>query len=84
MQRQLLLVQYKQQANSILSIHNYTTLVISRNDKNKQLTLLSQRKLALTGRKIGKNLKKGPVLFLGLKLTIRVIKSRIHLVRQSL
>jgi hypothetical protein len=42
--------QYKQQANPLLSIHNYTPLVISRNDKNKQLTLLSQRKLALTAR----------------------------------
>jgi hypothetical protein len=49
-QRQLLLVQYKQQANPHLSIHNYNPLVISRNDKNKQLTLLSQRKLALTAR----------------------------------
>jgi hypothetical protein len=47
-QRQLLLVQYKQQANSSLSVNNYTPLVISRNDKNKQLTLLSQRKRALT------------------------------------
>jgi hypothetical protein len=32
-------VQYKQQANPLLSIHNYTPLVISRNDKNEQLTL---------------------------------------------
>jgi hypothetical protein len=31
-------------------MHNYTQLLISGNDKNKQLTLLSQRKLALTGR----------------------------------
>jgi hypothetical protein len=36
------------QANPLLSMKNYTPLVISRNDKNKQLTLLSQRKLALT------------------------------------
>jgi hypothetical protein len=53
MQRQLLLLlllQYKQQANTLLSIHNYTPLVISRNDKNKLLTLLSPRKLALTAR----------------------------------
>jgi hypothetical protein len=42
-QRQPLLVQDKQQVNTLLS-------VISRNDKNKQLTLLSQRKLALTVR----------------------------------
>ncbi len=45
MQRQLLLVQHKQQANKFLSLRNYTTLVISRNDKNKQQTLLSKRKL---------------------------------------
>jgi hypothetical protein len=31
----LLLEQYKQQANPILSVHNYTLIVISRNDKNK-------------------------------------------------
>jgi hypothetical protein len=37
-----------QQANPLLSMHNYTPLVISGNDKTKQLTLLSQRKLALT------------------------------------
>jgi hypothetical protein len=49
-QHQSLLVQDKQQANSPLSINNYTPLVISWNDKNKQLTLLSQRKLALTAR----------------------------------
>jgi hypothetical protein len=90
-QRQLLLVQYKQQANPLLSIHNYckyTPLVISRNDKNKQLTLLSQRKLAVP-RKIHflqykiigapKNVKNVPVLYLDLKLTIHVIKSQIHL-----
>jgi hypothetical protein len=32
-QRQPLLVQYKQQANPLLSTHNYTPLVISGNDK---------------------------------------------------
>jgi hypothetical protein len=47
---QSLLVQYKQQANPLLSMHNYTTLVISGNDKNKQLTLLSQCKLAFSER----------------------------------
>jgi hypothetical protein len=47
-QHQLLLVQYKQQANPILSMKKYTPLVISRNDKYKQLTFISQRKLALT------------------------------------
>jgi hypothetical protein len=31
-----------------------------------------------------KKYKNGPVLYLGLKLTIHVIKSKIHLVRQSL
>jgi hypothetical protein len=48
--RQPLFVQYKQQAHLLLSMDNYTPLSISRNDKNKQLTLLSQRKLALTAR----------------------------------
>jgi hypothetical protein len=43
-------VKYKQQAHSLLSINNYTPLVISGNDKNKQLTLLSQCKLALAAR----------------------------------
>jgi hypothetical protein len=38
----------KHLANQLLSMNNYTPLVISKNDKNKQLTLLSQRKLALT------------------------------------
>jgi hypothetical protein len=54
-------------------------------------TLLSQRKLALTARKQFlsykiivqlKKFKKRPRL--GLKLTIHVIKSQLHLVRQSL
>jgi hypothetical protein len=49
-QRQLLLVQQKQQANPHLPMNKYIPLVISRNDKNKQLTFLSQRKLALTAR----------------------------------
>jgi hypothetical protein len=44
------LVQNKEQANPRLSIHHYAPRVISKNDKNKQLTLLSQRKLALTAR----------------------------------
>jgi hypothetical protein len=50
MQRQLFFVQCTQQANPVLSMNNYTPRVINRNDKNKQLTLLSQRKLALTAR----------------------------------
>jgi hypothetical protein len=40
------------QANQLLSMHNYTPLVISGNDKNKPTTLLSQRILALTGRNL--------------------------------
>jgi hypothetical protein len=39
---------YKQQANPLLSKNNYTPLVISKNDENIQLTLLSQWKRALT------------------------------------
>jgi hypothetical protein len=41
---------YKQQANPLLSMNNYTPLVISGNDKNTQLSLLSRVKLALTAR----------------------------------
>jgi hypothetical protein len=47
-QHQPLLVQYKHQANPLLSMHNYTPLVIIWSDKNMKLTLLSQCKLALT------------------------------------
>jgi hypothetical protein len=47
-QRQPLLVLFKQQANPILSMKNFTPHVISWNDK--QLTLLSQRKHPLTTR----------------------------------
>jgi hypothetical protein len=50
MQRQLLVVQYAHQANPILSVPNYTPLVISRIDKNKQLTFVSQCKLELNAR----------------------------------
>jgi hypothetical protein len=39
-QRKLLLVQYKQQANLLFLIHNYSPLVINKNDKNKQLTII--------------------------------------------
>jgi hypothetical protein len=46
------LVQYKQQANLLLSMRTYTSLVISGNDENKQLTLLRQLKLAFTGRNV--------------------------------
>ncbi len=41
-------MQYKHHANLLLSMNNYALLVISRNDKNKRLTLLCQRKLAST------------------------------------
>jgi hypothetical protein len=41
-------VQHKQQTNPLLSMNNYTPLLISRDDKNKQITLMSQLKLALT------------------------------------
>ncbi len=47
-QCQPLLMQYKHQANPLLSVNSFTPLVISRNDKNKHLTLLNQRKMALT------------------------------------
>jgi hypothetical protein len=43
-------MQYKQQANPLLSMHNYTLLVIIGNDKTKQIKLESQHKFALTGR----------------------------------
>jgi hypothetical protein len=48
--RQALLVQYKHQANPLLSMNTYTPLVICRNYTNKQLKLLSQHQLALTGK----------------------------------
>jgi hypothetical protein len=47
---QTTLVQCKQQANPVFSMNNHTPLVIIRNVKSKQPTLLSQRKLALTAR----------------------------------
>ena len=93
-QRQPLLVQHKQQANLYLSMHNYTPLVMSRTDKKKQLTLLSQRKLALNVRNMYlalyiwsinlKNLKTRRDAYSGQYLSIFIIKSPIHLVRQSL
>jgi hypothetical protein len=48
------------------------------------LTLLSQRKLALTARNTLSNLKAGLVPYLGLELTMHALKSQIHLVRLSL
>jgi hypothetical protein len=47
-QRKSLVVTYKHHANPLLSVNNYTPLVVSRKDKNKQLKLLCQRKLAET------------------------------------
>jgi hypothetical protein len=49
---QPLLMQKKQQANPRLSMNNYTLLVISVIDKNMQLTLLRQCKLAFTRRNL--------------------------------
>ncbi len=60
---QILRQRRRKTTHPLLSMHSCTPLVISGNDKNKQLTLLSRRKLALT---------------------IHVIKSRMHLVRQAL
>jgi hypothetical protein len=56
-QRQPLLVQYKHQANPLSSMNNFIQLVISRNDKNKLLTLLSRSKLPLTAIKSLEKLK---------------------------
>jgi hypothetical protein len=50
------------------------------------LTLLSQRKLALTARntlKSVEHLKTGRVPFLGLELAMHGLKRQIHLVKQS-
>ncbi len=40
MQRQLLLVQYKQQANQLLTFITIAPLLINRNEKNKQLKII--------------------------------------------
>ncbi len=96
MQRQPLLVQYVQAASQFtLSMHNYSPLMISRNDKNKLLTLLSQRKFALTARNtlfaLRVKIIEEPKTFLNRpcplfrpKTNIHVIQSQIHLVRQYL
>jgi hypothetical protein len=75
-------------------MNNYTPLLISRNDKNKQLTLLSQHKLALPGKIYVngsvnleghlKKLKTKHDASSGLYLSIYVIKRPIQLVRKSL
>jgi hypothetical protein len=50
-QRQLLLVHYKHQANPLLSMKNYPPLEVSRNDKNKQLTLFKPTQTHTNGKK---------------------------------
>ncbi len=91
LQHRPFLVQYKKQANPLLSMHNYTSLVISRNDKNKQLTSKPMQTrincekytfCIIKSLEHLKNSKNGPGFYLGLELTIRVIKSKIHLVRR--
>jgi hypothetical protein len=44
-------MQYKQQANPLLSMKKYTPLVISRNDKNKQLILIKPTKTGINRNK---------------------------------
>ncbi len=83
-----------QAANQSTFISTLTPLEISRKDKNKQLTLLSQlnshkpQEIHFLHYKIigepKKCLTNGPVLYLDLKQTIHVITVQIHLVRQSL
>jgi hypothetical protein len=46
-QRQLLLVQYKQQVNPLLSMNKYTPHAISWNDKNKQLIIMKPTQAAI-------------------------------------
>ncbi len=43
-------MQYKQQADPLLSVHNYTPIVISGNDKIKHLTLLKVPKCEIFDR----------------------------------
>jgi hypothetical protein len=77
----------KQTMQRQLLLNSYASLVISRNDKNKPtLTRINRQKYTFCNIKSlehPKMLKNGPVLYLGLKLTIHVMKSKIHLVRQS-
>ncbi len=47
MQRQLLLVQYKQQASLLLSMNKFTPFEISRNDKNKQLAIIKAMQIGI-------------------------------------
>ncbi len=46
-QRQLLLVQYRQKANPYISLNKYAPLVISRNDKNNQLIFIKPTKIGI-------------------------------------
>ena len=94
MLRQPHLVQHKQQANLLLSMHSYTPLLISRNYKNKQLTKVKPTQTRIKRKKYVnssvhseehlKKLKTRRDTYSGLYLSIDVIKSPIHLVRQSL
>ncbi len=80
-----------QNRQSPLSMHKFAPRVISGNDKNKPLTLLSQPKPTFTEEmwqrlcKFGGTSKKNRCdAYSGLFLSLYVIKSPIQLVRQSL
>jgi hypothetical protein len=45
----VLLVQYNQQANPLLSMNKYAPLVISRNDKLEQLTIIKPTQTGIKG-----------------------------------
>ncbi len=72
------------QAKPLLLTHNYTQLVISSNDKNRQLTIIQPTWTRINREKYTfcnmqsfiKKFKNGPVLYWDLKLTIHVIKSQ--------
>jgi hypothetical protein len=53
-------VQYKQQANPLLSMNKYTSLVIGRNDKNKQLTIIKPTQTGVNRTKALKPLNRAP------------------------
>jgi hypothetical protein len=74
---------YKQQDNPLLSMHNYTPLVISGDDKNKQLTLSTQTCINWKKYVNSSVNSEERDAYSGLNLSIYVIKSPIQLVRQS-
>jgi len=74
---------YKQQDNPLLSMHNYTLLVVSGNDKNKQITLSTQTCINWKKYVNSSVNSEGRDAYSGLYLSIYVIKSPIQLVRQS-